>query len=109
MIPASLLNQSFTHKRQTRTATGSGTFPLSESTVGTVRGRSRTASPSEASIALANMGTVTHVVYTGASHTFNLDDILERGAQSLRIRGVETPSNENHHLKVFAQEEVAGK
>ena len=95
-----LYNHTWTLTRKTRTGNGHGSFPVTETSVGTVRGRMRPASANERTLAAQRQAEVSHVFYCGADEDVMRDDALSGQGRTWRVVAVRDPSHAGHHLEV---------
>ena len=102
---AALYNHTWTLTRKTRTSDGHGSFPASETTVGTLRGRMRPASATERTLAAQRLAEISHVFYCGADEEVQRDDVLSGEGRTWRVIAVREPSYAGHHLEVDCLEQ----
>lgn len=97
----SLLNNTVTVYRRTRTADGQGGWTVGYSEVGDVDGRIRPASSEERTVAQKEQRDITHVLYlvaTGAD--VERGDLVVCGALQVYVLGIREPSLAGHHLEI---------
>lgn len=105
----SLLNNTFTHSRRTRSSDGRGGWTVGYSELGTLRGRIRPASSSEREVAMQEEREITHVFYCKADESVRRGDRLAVTSASGYTLTVEVdarrePSLAGEHLEFDCNE-----
>lgn len=96
----SLLNNTFTIERKSRTGDGHANFPFTWSTLGTVEGRIRPASGREREVAAQEQREISHVLYVLDGTNIARGDRVTCGDLVVEVLGVREPSLMGHHLEV---------
>lgn len=96
----SLLNNTFTVERRTRTHDGQGGFSIGYSSVGSVEGRVRPASSTEREVAAAELRVISHVLYVVDGEDIKRGDRVTCGDLVLEVDGIREPSLADHHLEI---------
>ena len=96
---ASLLNNTFTVTRVTRTSDGAGGWTKSYTSVGSYKGRIRPASGQEREVAATLERQISHVLYLECVD-IERGDLVTCGDLSVEVMGIREPSLADHHLEV---------
>lgn len=99
MVFASLLNNTFTVTRITRTSDGAGGWTVSYGAVGTYEGRIRPASGQEREVAASMERQISHVLYLECED-IERGDLVSCGGMTVEVMGIREPSLAGHHLEV---------
>jgi len=95
----SLLNNTFTVSRKTRTSDGEGGWTIGYTPIGTIAGRIRPASGSEREVAASEEQQISHVLYIGMED-IERGDRVTCGELVVEVMAVREPSKAGHHLEV---------
>jgi head-tail adaptor len=105
----SLLNNTFTISRRTRTADGQGGWSIEYTAVDEASGRIRPATGTEREVAAAEEQQISHVLYLAADTDIERGDRVACGTGSgdpaarelvVDVQGIREPSLAGHHLEV---------
>lgn len=96
----SLLNNTFTVERRTRTHDGQGGFTVGYSAVNAVGGRIRPATSAERQIAAAEGRDVSHVLYVVDGEDIERGDRVTCGDLVVEVLAIREPSLADHHLEI---------
>jgi SPP1 family predicted phage head-tail adaptor len=97
----SLLNNTFSVERRTRTGDGQGGWILGYASIGTTLGRIRPASGVERQVAMSEGREISHVLYV--RHGGNIvarGDRVTCGDLVVEVLGLREPSKSGHHLEI---------
>ena len=96
----SLLNNTFTVERRTRTADGQGGWEIGYSTAGTVLGRIRPAGSAERDVAASEERQISHVLYTRADADIERGDRVTCDTLVVEVLGIREPSLAGEHWEI---------
>jgi head-tail adaptor len=104
----SLLNNTFTAWQPQRTSDGQGGWLTTYVSAGTVRGRMRPRSSSEAVVGDREERQVTHTLYVEAGHAVGAQIrrgwLIELGSLLVEVQAVREPSQADEHLEIDCRE-----
>ena len=96
----SLLNNTFTVERRTRTADGQGGWTIGYAAAGTVEGRIRPAGSVEREVAITEERQISHVLYVVAGEHIERGDRVTCGTLVVEVLGIREPSLAGKHLEI---------
>ena len=96
----SLLNNTFTVERRTRTADTQGGWAIGYAAVDPVRGRIRPASSVEKEVARAEGRAISHVLYVVADEDLERGDRVTCGDLVVEVLGIREPSLASKHWEI---------
>lgn len=103
----SLLNNTFTVERRTRTSDGQGGWTIGYTALGSVEGRIRPATSREREVADQEEQQISHVLYVVASEDIARGDRVTSGDLTVEVLGVREPSLAGEHLEIDCLERAA--
>ena len=103
---AGLLNNTFTVSRRDRVSDGRGGWTIVWAEVGTVAGRIRPATSTEATVARSEERQITHVLYTVAGEDIARGDLVVCGDLQVEVLGIREPSLAGEHWEIDCLERV---
>lgn len=101
---ASLLNNTFTVERRTRTSDGMGGWVIAYAPAGSYKGRMRPASSAERDVADQQQRNLTHVLYVVGTADIQRGDQVTGDGVTVHVLGVREPSRSDHHLEIDCEE-----
>jgi len=100
----SLLNNTFSVSRVTRTSDGMGGWSISYTPQDDVLGRMRPATTAERTIAQQQQRELTHVLYVRATSDVQRGDLVTGDGVTVEVLGVREPSRADHHDEIDCRE-----
>lgn len=96
----SLLNNTFTVSRRTRTDDGQGGWEIGYGTSWTMEGRIRPATSNEREVAASEEQQISHVLYVEYGEDITRGDRVVCGDLTVEVLGVREPSLAGEHLEI---------